>query len=139
MRSRACSSASTSYSSKSIRRISSQSRMSRVYGQPTVPNSSKLATAQRLQILSDDVVDGGLHLLNARDVVRPHHDEMVGDSPPSDLTPIVAEERDRQKLPLSRFLERSDDVPRSTAGGHGNRHVVRAGVGDELPHEDHLG
>src|SRR5579864_2749491 len=60
---------STSYSTKSQRRNSSQSRISWVWGQRAVPYSSSLATIQYLQGFANDVIDRSLHFLDPRDVV----------------------------------------------------------------------
>src|SRR5580692_5338717 len=93
MRWRAAGSASTSYSMKSLRFHSSQSRISPVCGQRAAPKSSSLATSrhllslrilvyripmQHLQCFADHVVDAGLDFLNARDVIAIYDDRKVG-------------------------------------------------------------
>src|SRR5579859_7857331 len=116
MRSRAAGSASTSYSKKSLRLNSSHSRMSCVCGHRVVPKSSSLATGNRLQSFPHDVVNRGLHFLNARNVIALHDDGEIGEGAALDLAAVVAEQRNRQHTALARLFERHDDVARSAAG-----------------------
>src|ERR1700731_2032160 len=101
MRSRAALSASTSYSTKSLRFHSSQSRISLVCGQRAVPKSSSLGMfafldAQDLQQLAHDMINRSLHFLNARNVIAVHDDRKIRESLAFNFAAIVAEERDGQ-------------------------------------------
>ena len=63
------------------------------------------------------MVDRGLHFLNAGNVVAVHHDGKISQALALDLAAVVAEQRNGQQIPLPRFFQRSNDVPRSAAGG----------------------
>src|ERR1700730_2480920 len=111
MRCRASGSASTSYSTNSDPFHSSHSRISCVCGQRAAPKSSSLAMAQHLQGFPNDVINRGLDLLNARDVVTSDNNWKVCQAAPLDLSPVVTQERDRQQVTLARFFECRNDVP----------------------------
>src|SRR5271163_1855989 len=110
MRRRASGSASTSYSAKSEPFHSSHSRISCVWGQRAAPKSSSLATNENLQGFADDVVDRGLHFLNARDVIARNHDGKIGQGPTLDFAAIVSEQRDGEQTTLARLFKGHDDV-----------------------------
>src|SRR5580698_2548388 len=84
------------------------------------------------QQLSNDVVDGGLHFLNARNIVRPDHQRKVCNFTPQDFAAVITEQSDGQQVPLARFLQRLDDVFRPATGGDGDSHVIGARVSDQL-------
>src|SRR5580698_1699751 len=91
-----------------------------------------------LQELSNDVVNGGLHLLNARNVVRPDYYRKVRNFPPHDFAAVITEQSHGQQVPLARFLQRPDDVLRSATGGNGDGHVIGTRVSDQLPKKNIL-
>src|ERR1700689_2848362 len=151
---RAAGSASTSYSTKSLRFHSSQSRISPVWGQRAAPKSSSLATGvdplilrvlvqgalvQHLQRFADHVIDAGLYFLNAWDVIAIHHHGKVGEALAPDFTAVVAEQRDGQHVALARFFERHDDVARAAAGGNGDRYIFGASLRDQLAKKNCVG
>src|ERR1700720_2958213 len=110
MRPRATGSASTSYSTNSLRFHSSQSRISEVWGQRAVPKSSSLATAQHLQRFAHHVVNRSLHFLDAGNVVAAHHQGKGCQTLALDLAAVVTQKSHRQQIPFSRLLERHNDV-----------------------------
>src|SRR6202451_2239823 len=139
MRRRAFGSASTSYSTKAERFHSSHSRISCVCGHRAVPNSSSLATTQHLQPFANDVIDRSLHFLNTGYVVALHDDGEVCQLTALDLAAVVAQQSDRQHLPLASLFQRHDDVARSATGGNSDGNVLRATVGNELAKENDFG
>src|SRR5580704_12382001 len=128
MRARASVSASTSYSTNSRSFQSSHSRNSRVYGQLDDPKSSSFATGDHLQSFAQEVVGGGLHFLNARNVIGADNQRKIRQPAPQDLSSVVAQQRHGQHPALTRLLQRQNDVARSTAGGNTNRHIFRTGL-----------
>ena len=111
-----------------------------VYGQLAVPKSSSFATAQHLQSLADDVIDRGLHFLNARNVIATARS--------AENPPARAAEFRRRRSPAARRSAASrlrasssahDDVPRSAAGGNADRHVFGPRLRDQLPQKNHFG
>src|SRR6185369_13782184 len=94
--------------------------------------------SQYLQHFANDVVDRGLRFLNARDVVALYDDRKVGQSTPLDLSAVVPQQCDRQKVPLAGFFERHNDVSRSTAGRNSDCNVFGACLRDELAKENYF-
>src|SRR5215218_10742773 len=98
----------------------------------------KLPPPQLLYKPTQHVVDGGLNLLDTRDVVRVHHHRMVREPLAHDPPPIVAHDAYRKQTSLAGLREGGKYVARTPAGGDPDRNVLRSGMGDELAGEDGL-
>ena len=53
---------------------------------------------------------GGLHFLNAGNVIAPHHDGHIGQPVSFDFAAIVTEQRHREHAAFARLFQRHDDV-----------------------------
>ena len=90
------------------------------------------APLPRLDELAQQVRGGGMRLLDARDVLRAAHDEVVGEPLRGHGAAVVADERDRRETALARLDQRVDDAARVAARRERDQRVADASVGDDL-------
>src|SRR5215213_8787295 len=84
------------------------------------------------------VVDGGLDLLDARDVVRADDDRVIREPLADDPAPVIAHDANRQQPSSAGFGERGEDVGGAPAGRDTDRDVLGPRMSDELTGEDRL-
>src|ERR1700722_13953478 len=143
MRARAAASASTSYSTKSARFHSSQSRIWLVCGQRALPKSSSIAMTEglprlALQRLAHHVVNRSLHFLNPRNVIAVHYDREIRQLLAHDLAAVITEKCNRQQFPFTRLFQRHNDVARSTAGGNCHHRILRTRLRNQLAQKNRV-
>src|SRR5665213_2616624 len=86
----------------------------------------------RFHELAQDVIRGGLGLLDPWDVLGGRDDHMVGELLCCHLSAVVADHGHRDQLAAPSLCESVDHAQRAAAGGEGEQSVARATVGDDL-------